>query len=585
MAPIAIIGAARTPMGGLGGGLSDVPAAALGGVAIKAALDGAQIKASDVDELLMGCVLPAGQGQAPARQAGFAAGLGIDVPATTVNKMCGSGMKTVMMAHDQLAIGNAEIMVAGGMESMSQAPYILPKMRTGARLGHSEVKDHMFLDGLEDAYDKGRLMGTFAEDCAQSYQFTRKAQDDYALQSLSRALAAGSSDALEHEIAPVTVKTRKGETTVDEDELRAEYDLRIEEFVQPERRLIERLVFSDEAAAQAALDAINADETSFPELVAERGLTLDDVNAGDVSLAEMGDAGPAIFASQNGDVTGPFASSLGPTLYRMNAVLAARNITFEDALPELREDQSAARARRVIEDQIEPITNLMSGGASLEQVAEQTDMVLGELDFTEVVTDGIAAYAAFRETAETQDVAAFAQLADLDDGGLFALEVVEIRAPALIPLEDIRMDVVAGWEAQETSAAIIAAAEAKQAQLNETVSDFTALDLDAVQENAITRRGFINGAPTDFIIRVFEMEIGEVRVLPNDGNAIIVRLDNITPADETDGAYTAEAAAVAETAGEGIAQDIYELYSRAVQVRTDVNINEQTLNAVHSNFR
>ena len=372
---------------------------------------------------------------------------------------------------------------------------------------------------------------------------------------------------------------------VDEDELRAEYDLRIEEFVQPERRLIERLVFSDEAAAQAALDAINADETSFPELVAERGLTLDDVNAGDVSLAEMGDAGPAIFASQNGDVTGPFASSLGPTLYRMNAVLAARNITFEDALPELREDQSAARARRVIEDQIEPITNLMSGGASLEQVAEQTDMVLGELDFTEVVTDGIAAYAAFREIAETQDVAAFAQLADLDDGGLFALEVVEIRAPALIPLDDIRMDVVAGWEAQETSAAIIAAAEAKQAQLNETVSDFTALDLDAVQENAITRRGFINGAPTDFIIRVFEMEIGEVRVLPNDGNAIIVRLDNITPADETDGAYTAEAAAVAETAGEGIAQDIYELYSRAVQVRTDVNINEQALNAVHSNFR
>ena len=215
---IAIVGAARTPMGGLGGALSDTPAPELGGVAIKAAMDGASVAASDVDELLMGCVLPAGLGQAPARQAGFAAGLGIDVPATTVNKMCGSGMKTVMMAHDQLALGNADIMVAGGMESMSQAPYILPKMRQGARLGHGEVKDHMFLDGLEDAYDKGRLMGTFAEDCAEKYQFTRQSQDDYALQSLSRALKAGESDVLTLEIAPVTLKTRKGEVTIDTDE-------------------------------------------------------------------------------------------------------------------------------------------------------------------------------------------------------------------------------------------------------------------------------------------------------------------------------------------------------------------------------
>lgn len=215
---IAIVGAARTPMGGLGGALSDTPAPELGGVAIKAAMDGASVAPADIDELLMGCVLPAGLGQAPARQAGFAAGLGIDVPATTVNKMCGSGMKTVMMAHDQLALGHAEIMVAGGMESMSQAPYILPKMRQGARLGHGEVKDHMFLDGLEDAYDKGRLMGTFAEDCAEKYQFTRQSQDDYALQSLSRALDAGASDVLANEIAPVTLKTRKGEVTITADE-------------------------------------------------------------------------------------------------------------------------------------------------------------------------------------------------------------------------------------------------------------------------------------------------------------------------------------------------------------------------------
>ena len=165
----------------------------------------------------MGCVLPAGQGQAPARQAGFNAGLGQDVPATTVNKMCGSGMKTVMMAHDQLALGGSEIIVAGGMESMSQAPYLLPKMRGGSRIGHGAVQDSMFLDGLEDAYDKGRLMGTFAEDCAEHYQFTREDQDNYALTSLENALNA-QKGAFDGEITPVTVRSRKGDVTIAADE-------------------------------------------------------------------------------------------------------------------------------------------------------------------------------------------------------------------------------------------------------------------------------------------------------------------------------------------------------------------------------
>ncbi|AKS46199.1 peptidyl-prolyl cis-trans isomerase D [Octadecabacter temperatus] len=372
---------------------------------------------------------------------------------------------------------------------------------------------------------------------------------------------------------------------VDENELRAEYEERIDEFVQAERRLIERLVFSSEEDAQTALDAINAGETTFPDLVEERGLSLSDVDGGDVTEAEMGDAGAAIFASETGGVSGPFPSDLGPTLFRMNAVLAARNTTFEEALPQLREDQSAARARRVIEDQIDPITNLMAGGATLDNLVEQTDMVLGELDFTSVTTDGIAAYAAFRELAVTQNVGDYPELAELDDGGLFALEVVEIHEPDLIPLDDIREDVVAGWEVQETTAAVIAAAEDKQAQLSSAVQDFAFLDLDSVQETNITRRGFINGAPSTFLTEIFEMEQGDVRVIPNEGNAIIVRLDAITAADETDEAYTAEVASVAETVGEGIAQDIYELYNRTVQLRTDVQINEQALNAVHTNFR
>ncbi|CRL16295.1 thiolase family protein [Phaeobacter italicus] len=216
MKTVVIAGAARTPMGGFQGMYDGVSAADLGGTAIRAALEGARAKT--VDEVLMGCVLPAGQGQAPARQAGFAAGLGEEVPATTLNKMCGSGMKAAMIAYDQIALGQTDTMIAGGMESMTNAPYLLPKMRGGARIGHGQVVDHMFLDGLEDAYDKGRLMGTFAEDCAETYQFTREEQDDYALKSLSNALEAQESGAFDGEIAAVTVKTRKGEVVTDADE-------------------------------------------------------------------------------------------------------------------------------------------------------------------------------------------------------------------------------------------------------------------------------------------------------------------------------------------------------------------------------
>ena len=216
MKDVVIAGAARTPMGGFQGVLTPLTAAELGGAAIKAALAGAGT--ATVDEVLMGCVLPAGQGQAPARQAGFAGGLGEEVPATTLNKMCGSGMKAAMIAFDQIALGQADVMIAGGMESMTNAPYLLEKMRGGARLGHGKVIDHMFLDGLEDAYDKGRLMGTFAEDCAENFQFTRQIQDDYALASLSRALNAQKSGAFDDEISAVEIKTRKGAVTVANDE-------------------------------------------------------------------------------------------------------------------------------------------------------------------------------------------------------------------------------------------------------------------------------------------------------------------------------------------------------------------------------
>src|SRR5574337_1504641 len=216
--PVVIVSAARTPMGGFQGDFASLTAPQLGGVAIQAAVERAGLRPEQVEEVLMGCVLPAGIGQAPARQAALNAGLPLSAGCTTISKVCGSGMKATMLAHDLLAAGTNEVMVAGGMESMSNAPYLLPKARGGLRLGHGVVQDHMFLDGLEDAYDKGRLMGTFAEECATKYAFTREAQDAFAVASLARALRANNDGTFAWEIAPVTVSGKKGDVVVDKDE-------------------------------------------------------------------------------------------------------------------------------------------------------------------------------------------------------------------------------------------------------------------------------------------------------------------------------------------------------------------------------
>jgi acetyl-CoA C-acetyltransferase len=216
--PVVIVGSARTPVGGFQGDLKDASAAQLGATAIEAALDRAGLAPDQIDEVVFGCVLPAGQGQAPARQAGLGAGLPFSAGATTINKVCGSGMKAAMFAHDLILAGSANIVVAGGMESMTNAPYLLDRARGGYRLGHGKVIDHMFLDGLEDAYDKGRLMGTFAEDCAQTFQFTREAQDDYALASLTRAQKAIADGSFTGEVAPVTMRSGRSETTITQDE-------------------------------------------------------------------------------------------------------------------------------------------------------------------------------------------------------------------------------------------------------------------------------------------------------------------------------------------------------------------------------
>jgi acetyl-CoA C-acetyltransferase len=216
--PIVIVSAARTPMGGFQGELKGFAAPELGAVAIRAAVERAKVKPEQIEEVIMGCVLPAGQGQAPARQASLGAGLPLATGCTTINKMCGSGMKAAMLAHDLLAAGTNDIMVAGGMESMTNAPYLLPKARAGLRMGHSQVIDHMFFDGLEDAYEKGRLMGTFAEECAGKYAFTREEQDNFAIASLQRAQAANKAGWFAWEITPLAIKAGKDEKFIENDE-------------------------------------------------------------------------------------------------------------------------------------------------------------------------------------------------------------------------------------------------------------------------------------------------------------------------------------------------------------------------------
>jgi len=216
--PIVIVSAARTPMGALQGELKEFAAPELGAAAIRAAIERAGVKPEQVQEVIVGCVLPAGQGQAPARQASLGAGLPLSAGCATVNKMCGSGMKAVMLAHDLLVAGTNDVMVAGGMESMSNAPYLLPKARSGYRMGHQQVLDHMFLDGLEDAYDKGRLMGSFAEDCAGKYQFSREAQDKFAVASLERAQRANRDGSFAWETVPIAIKAGKDERFVEHDE-------------------------------------------------------------------------------------------------------------------------------------------------------------------------------------------------------------------------------------------------------------------------------------------------------------------------------------------------------------------------------
>ncbi len=374
------------------------------------------------------------------------------------------------------------------------------------------------------------------------------------------------------------------DVTVDETAIRQLYEDRITDFVRPERRLVERLVYFDQDEADAAKAAFDADETTFDALVEERGLSLTDVDMGDVDQEALGAAGEAVFDAMPGDVVGPFATEFGPALFRMNAILAADETPFEDAEAELRIELAAARARRVIEDSREGINDLLAGGARLEDLAEQTDLRLGTIEWSEDVQDDIAAYDSFRAEAAVVEQGAFPDLFELEDGGIFTLRLDDIVAPALRPLIDVTDAAADAWQTARTQQAVLEEAQAVAAELSPTTG-FETVALIASTEENLTRRSFVDGTPPGFIQEVFALELGEVTTIDAGDFVAIVRLDHQSVPAVGDESLDADMEVFGNNASVGIAQDIFEIFNAEIQRNTDVKINPAAVTAVHTSFQ
>jgi peptidyl-prolyl cis-trans isomerase D len=383
--------------------------------------------------------------------------------------------------------------------------------------------------------------------------------------------------------AKLTPDMLLGTVEIDEATLQAAYQERIDEFVQPERRLVERLVFgSDEEAAQA-LAAINAGETTFDALVEARGLTLEDIDMGEATVASLDGAGEAVFALTEPGVIGPLPSPLGPALFRMNAILSAQEIPLEEAEEVLREELAADRARRVIDDSISQIDDLLAGGATLEDLAEETEMEVGQIDWRPETDEGIAAYPAFREAAAAVTADDFPEVLTLDDGGIFALRLDTVRAPALQPLDDVRDQVIAGWEMQELTTRV---AERAQAVADEIAAgrEMAAIRLPIEMERGLTRDTELLTTPPTFMSEVFAMEPGEIRVISGNGAAFVLRLDEIREADMSDPQNMMLRGVFGQQAAQEIAGDILTAFTTGVIAQSGVEINDAAVNAVHAQF-
>ncbi|WP_257883647.1 peptidyl-prolyl cis-trans isomerase [Roseobacter insulae] len=366
-----------------------------------------------------------------------------------------------------------------------------------------------------------------------------------------------------------------------EEDLREAYDLREAEFNQPERRLVERLAYIDEDSANQAAAALQVG-TAFDTLVQERGLTLADIDLGDVTQADLDAAGEAVFAAEVGAVVGPLPSSLGPALFRVNAVLPAQFTSFEDAQAILRPELSADRARRLVEAQAENLDDLLAGGATLEELATDTDMVLDRIDWSFETTEGIAAYEAFRRAASAVTVEDFPEIDQLDDGGLFAMRLDAVLPPRPAPFEQVREDVRAQWQAGQVQHRLVAQTESQLPQL-QSGTTFAELGFDAVREENLLRSDFVGGTPPDFMSAVFDMTTGDVEVLEDDGAIVVVRLDAIDGPEENDDS-AALRMQLAQQAEQALAQDLFDIYRADVTRRANPQINPQALQAVHVNF-
>lgn len=371
---------------------------------------------------------------------------------------------------------------------------------------------------------------------------------------------------------------------VDDQALRDAYAARESEFNQPERRLVERLVYPEQAGAEAAKGQLDAGEASFEDLVADRGLELADTDMGDVSQAELEGAGEAVFAASAGDVVGPVETDLGPALFRVNAVLADQETSFEEAEAELRDELAADRARRVIDAQIDTMEDLLAGGATVEDLAKETDMEAGQIDWHPEVSDGIAAYAAFRAEAGRLTSDDYPEIEQLDDGGIFAMRLDEVVPPALRPLEEVRDAVEAGWTAREVTGLLTEQA-APLAEALRGGASFEEAGLEVTGAEEITRQAFLAEAPAAFIDTVFGMAEGEAEVIEGAGRVFVLRLDAIAPPDEADPDIDRVSRMIRDEAASGLAQDLYQVLSNDIRTRAGIELDESAINAVHANFQ
>ncbi len=369
---------------------------------------------------------------------------------------------------------------------------------------------------------------------------------------------------------------------VDEDTLRRLYDERSAQYQQPERRLVERLTYPSEEEATEALAQLEVGGANFEQLVRDRGLELGDVDLGDVTRDDLGDAADRVFAAEIDDVVGPLPSTFGPALFRINGTLAANNVSFKEAEPELREELAADRARRLIEAQAEDINDMLAGGATLEELAGETEMEVNNIDWTRQSDEGVAAYDGFRSAAIAVNEGDFPEIAFLEDGSIFALRLNEVLEPRPEPLDSARPRVAGAWVQQEIAKALQDQANTILTQLA-TDGDFTATGLPFRVENALTRTAFLDDVPADFMPQVFEMESGELRVIPGNGSALIVRLDEELPPAETDEQRQMQDALAAQL-NQALAQDIFNIYVRDAQTRARPVLDQQALNAVQANF-